>query len=117
MVYEGVGPREAIKRSTQTLTRTWGESLIRHYGLGLIQFLFLMLGVGLGALLFAVLGKLGPTGGIITLGVTFTYMLGVILVFNVAKNVFNTALYVYAKDGTGPRGFDQNVLRSAFRSR
>ncbi|RLB54929.1 MAG: hypothetical protein DRI90_19850, partial [Deltaproteobacteria bacterium] len=96
MVYDDLGPMEAIKKSTATLRRTWGESLIRHFGLGLIQFLFMLLGVALAVLLFGTLGGMGGTGLAIAIGLTVIYFLAVILIFTVANNVYNTALYAYA---------------------
>ena len=43
MVYNGFGPIDAIKDSTYVIKKTWGESIIRHYGLGLMQFLVILL--------------------------------------------------------------------------
>ncbi len=116
MVYDNLGPIDGIKRSVKTLKSTWGESLIRHYGLGLMQFLFLLLGVIVGFALFVSLSALGPTGVIIAVGVTVVYCLGVILVFTVANTVFNTALYAYANGGSPP-GFDDATLAGTFGSR
>lgn len=116
MVYHDLGPFEAIRRSVQTLKSTWGESLVRHYGLGLIQFLFLLLGFGLAVVLFMALGSLGTVGIVIALGVTVAYFLGVILVFTVANNIFNTALYAYA-NGHPPSAFDAETLKNAFQAK
>jgi uncharacterized membrane protein len=60
MVYKNIGPIDAIKDSVQTLKSTWGESLIRHYGLGLIQFVFLVLGVDGRSRFSRCSGPLGP---------------------------------------------------------
>lgn len=116
MVYHDLGPLDAIKKSTETLRRTWGESLIRHFGLGLIQFLFILLGVALAFASFAVLGSLGGTGMVIAISITVLYFLAVILTFTVANNVYNTALYAYA-NGSTPAAFDRSTLEGAFRSR
>jgi len=117
MVYEGMGPLEALKSSVATVKQTWGESLVRHYGLGLIQFLFLLLGVGLSAALFAGLGSLGPAGVYTAIGLSAVYFIGVVLVFSVANGVYKTALYAYARSGQVPGGYDPSVLQSAFRTR
>ena len=117
MVYEDVGPMDAIKRSAETLKKTWGESLVRHYGLGLIQMLFMFLGVGVAFILFTLLGGLGTAGLVIAFVLSLTYFLGVILIFNVANNVFNTALYVYAKEGRVPGSFGRDTLENAFRAK
>lgn len=116
MVYDDLGPIEAIKRSTQTLRRTWGETLVRHFGLGFIQFLFMLLGVLVAVALFAVLTPLGGTGFIVAIVLTVVYFLGVILTFTVANSVYNTALYAFANGGT-PDAFDPATLEGAFRSR
>ncbi|MBW2457373.1 MAG: hypothetical protein JRI68_22890 [Deltaproteobacteria bacterium] len=113
MVYEGLGPIDAIKKSVSTLRQTWGESLIRHFGLGLIQLVFMILGVAIAVLLFGVLGPLGGTGIAIALTITVVYFLAVILTFTVANTVFNTALYVYA-NGSTPNAFDRSTLEGAF---
>ncbi len=116
MVYENVGPKEAIKRSADTLRQTWGESLIRHYGLGLIQFMFIMLGVFLSAGLFAMLGQTGFGIGLAIM-LSFVWFIGVIMVFSVANTVFNTALYAYANGGKVQGGFDEDTIQGAFRQK
>jgi len=113
MVYEGVGPFEAIKRSTQTLRQTWGESLIRHYGLGLAQLPFIILGVLLAVGLFMGLGGLGTTGIIAATVVTAVYFVLLFLVFSVANTVFNVALYAYA-NGQPFELFETETLAGAF---
>src|SRR3989338_9340657 len=45
MVYNNLGPVDAIKKSVQVLRKTWGESLVRHFGLGLVQFIFIIIGI------------------------------------------------------------------------
>jgi Family of unknown function (DUF6159) len=117
MVYHNLGPMDAIKRSVGTLKKTWGESLIRYFGLGLIQFLFFLLGIIATFLLLFVLGGLGPVGIITAIAIAVLYFLGVILVFNVANTVFNTALYVYADTGKIPEGYNRETLQNAFRPR
>ncbi len=113
MVYDDLGPLDAIKRSAETLKETWGESLIRHFGLGLIQFVFLFLGIVMSVALFALLGSLGGTGVVIAIALSVLYFLAVVLVFTVANNVFNTALYAYA-NGRAPAAFDRHTLEGAF---
>ncbi len=117
MVYHNLRPIDAIKKSVETLKRTWGESLIRYFGLGLIQFLFFLLGIIVMLILLFVLGGIGPIGIIITIAIAVLYFLGVILVFNVANTVFNTALYVYAHTGKVPEGYNREIMHNAFKPR
>jgi uncharacterized membrane protein len=115
MVYQDLGPIDAIKSSMDTLRNTWGESLARHYGMGLASFLFTLPGI-LGAVLVVVaMGSGLPVGvGVAMLALVGLYILGVALVFNVANAVFNTALYHYATSRQVPAGFSPEVLQGAF---
>lgn len=117
MVYRGLGPIEALKSSVATLRRTWGESLVRHFGLGAVQFVLLALGAGVAYGLFTLLGGLGTPVLLAIGGLVAVYALAVILVFNVAHSVFGTALYAYANQRPLPAGFDEATLRGAFRPR
>lgn len=109
MVYEGLGPIDAVKQSVETMRKTWGESLARHFGMGLIQFAAMVPGV-----LFLFVGLVAEAlilPGILLAGAWFVV---VTLVFNVANTVFNTALYEYARTGMVPHGFDMSVMQGAF---
>ena len=118
LVYEGVGPVEAVKRSAGVIKKTWGESLIKSIGLGIIQFLTLFLVLvscaGLTYLLIAAFGTPGLFAGI-AIGAALLLLTG--LIFTVANTIFNTALYVYANQKTIASGFSEDVIRGAFRQK
>jgi len=115
LVYENVSPLEAVRRSKDILKKTWGESLGRAFGLGLIQFVCILavIGVTLG---LGILVPQGP-GGLVVMALGSICLLGVFLVFNVANTIFNTALYVYASTGKEPAVFDAEVLVNAFEAK
>jgi hypothetical protein len=118
MVYKDMGPFEAIKESVRILKQTWGESLIRYYGLGLIQgmviFVGLILSVGIGFVLFA----LFSLPGLILAIALFVIFVGVVaIVFSLANTIFNTALFVYADQGIVPAGYNANMLENAFKAK
>lgn len=116
MVYEPVGPYDAIKRSTQVLRRTWGESLIRHYGMGWLSFLAMLPGV---ALIMVPFGAPSALAGVVpyffVAGVAWFII--VAMVFGVANVIFNTALYEYATTRKLPGGFPREVMQEAFSRR
>lgn len=114
MVYEGLGPFPSIKRSVEVLKKTWGESLIRYYGLGMVQFLFMVIVIIIGGALGFFTMTISPIGGLVILGIAFIALLAIILIFTVANSVFNTALFVYANTGKVPGGFNQDTLQGAF---
>jgi hypothetical protein len=121
ITYYDLNPIDAIKKSTETLKKTWGESIIRHFGLGLMRFLF-------GFLVFLIIGGLGGyviylgatsnpallLWGVIIVIVAVVYLVIVNLVFNVANQVYNTALFVYADTGSVPKGWKKQVLANTF---
>jgi hypothetical protein len=111
MVYHGLGPIDAIKKSVAVLKKTWGESLIRHYGLGFMQFLFILLGIFVFGALLVVSG-----GGNIAIAigvVAVIYFIALFAVFSLANTIFNTALYVYADTGEVPSGFSREIIAGA----
>jgi hypothetical protein len=117
LVYKNMGPIDAIKDSVGALKKTWGESLIRHFGLGLIQFMFMILGVIVFVMLFILTASLGSTFLIILALLAIIYFVMVFLIFGVANSVYNTALYVYANEGKIPTGFTDETIRHAFESK
>lgn len=118
MVYHHMGPFAAIGKSVRTLRKTWGESLIRYIGLGLAQFVFIILGAVFTIIAFFIFGALlGGAGIAATVVVAIIYFVGLFLVFGAANTVFNTALYVYADQGIVPHGFKAEIMHEAFKTR
>ncbi|MCF2139639.1 MAG: DUF6159 family protein [Candidatus Lokiarchaeota archaeon] len=115
MVYYNLSPFKAIKKSTQTLKKTWGESILRYYGLGLLQFLFIFLGIIIAGILLFLFYQSGITAILIIVGAFLVYAIIVSLVFQVAEKVFNTALFVYADKGKAPTGYKSGILREAIK--
>jgi hypothetical protein len=113
MVYKGLGPFDAIKDSLHTLKNTWGESLVRYYGLGLVSFV-LALPCVLTIVAGVFLASQIPVVGLIVAGVGFLALLAVSLVFGVLSNVWNTVLYHFATTGSVPDGHDMSMYQSAF---
>lgn len=113
MIYKNVGPITALKDSAHTFKKTWGESLIRYYGLGFVQIGLIIIGIILTAIL-VILTISVPVLPFIFLGIGIIYIIGVITFFSVANSVFNTALYVYATTGKAPKGYKEDVLKHAF---
>jgi hypothetical protein len=112
MVYKNLGPIDALKESSQTFKKTWGDSLIRYYGLGLMQFVFLLIGI-IAIIFLAILTAGSPLVWVI-MGLGALYIIAVEVFFITANSVFNTALYVYATKGKAPAGYRDDILGQAF---
>jgi len=116
MVYRDFGPAAAIKDSIAALKKTWGESLVRHFGLGIAQFVMILAGVVVFIALGILAAPLGAGGLLTVLALAVLYFVAVIVFFSLANAIFNTALYSYAQTGKVPQGYPQNVVAGAFGS-
>ncbi|GIU69456.1 MAG: hypothetical protein KatS3mg002_0692 [Candidatus Woesearchaeota archaeon] len=113
MIYKNIGPITALKDSVQVFKKTWGESLIRYYGLGIIQFLMILTGMII-TIILSLLTLSIPIISLIIILIGVLYIILIIAFFNVANSVFNTALYVYATTGKAPKGYREDILKHAF---
>ncbi|MBN1676928.1 MAG: hypothetical protein JW880_00155 [Candidatus Thermoplasmatota archaeon] len=95
-IYEKLGPWKALKRSVSILKSTWGEAIVGNLGLGIIVFLFALIG-----LLPIIIGVYIMTLWSIVIGVGIAVVYWVILglVFSAAQSVLLAALYRYATTG------------------
>lgn len=117
MVYHDLTPFDAIKKSISVLKKTWGESLVRYLGLGMVQGLvtflvlipIIILSIG-----FFVTGAFIAVAVMILLAIIWVTM--VTMVFNIANSIFNTALYEYASSGNVPGGYTKDMMEHAFKN-
>lgn len=111
LIVERAPAHKAIGRSFSLVKQTWGEGLVANWANGL----FVALGVIGGLLLmfasFAtgdpVIGGLGLILGCVWLGL-------MVLVSMTLDSITNAVLYVYARTGQSPDGFDDQLLEMAF---
>ena len=108
---ENVGPVEALERSAQLFTRTWGEELSGGFSFGLI-FSFLTL---LGLLPFFFGWNMGSAARLGGIALAVIYWLLLSVVSSAAKGVFVAALYHYAKTRQATGGFSLDDLSTAWR--
>jgi Family of unknown function (DUF6159) len=117
LVVDGVGPIEAISRSSAILKRTWGEAIAGEGGLGLIAFLLM-----LPAALVLAVGTAGTAASppiflAVVLPLVILYVLTLSLVFGTLGAIFRTGTYVYATTGQAPSSIDAALLQGAFRTK
>lgn len=116
IVLKGYGPVKALKSSARAVKKTWGEALIKYYGLGIARMAFILAGVfflflpgiglGFGLELFGV--------GLVLVGIFIVYLVLVLIIFSSANTVFNTALFMYADTGKIPEFYTKEELGHAF---
>jgi hypothetical protein len=114
IVFEDVGPINALKRSGHLLKQTWGENLMAQIGLGIIGFVAFLPGV---ALIF-----LGIAAGdaLVTLpliAIAALYLAIAASIVSALSGIYRTALYRYAVDGQVPAAFASTDMEHAFGQR
>lgn len=110
LVVENKGPVTALKESTQLLKKTWGEQLAGNFSFGL---LFFVLGVPAYALV--VLGIISGNGvtAAFCIGLAVIYLILLALVQSALQSIFQAAVYLYARQGQVPEGFQEEFLSGA----
>jgi len=109
LIFEKVGPIDAMKRSASLFRKSWGETLAGSIGLGLIFLLAGLLGILAIIVGFAVGGV---TGLIVGLVVAFIYWIALAIVASAAQSVLVAALYRYATTGEVSKEFGSQQLYS-----
>jgi hypothetical protein len=114
IVFEDVGPIEALKRSSAMVRRTWGEQVTFNFGLGLLGFLAVLPGIFLG-LALATTGV--PPLVVLGVAVIVVWIAVVSSVTSALSAVFKAALYRWANGLPVDPAFDADELTGAFRRR
>ena len=111
IMFEDLGPINALKRSGTLFKQTWGENLAAQIGmsaLGLIVFLPAVL-----------IGVIGVATGVTVIAIACIAVAILIVIIGqvviaALSGIYRTALYRYAVDGTVPEAFADANLEQAF---
>jgi len=111
LVLEDKGVVDSVKESVSLMKRTWGESIV---GSGSIMLIFVATGIVGMLLVFASL----LIGNMIVFGIAVVLFILLVVVLAVVasamQGIFVTALYTYARTGTVPSAFNDDLIRNAF---
>jgi hypothetical protein len=116
LVVEGIGPIEAVKRSSSLLKKTWGEQIVGSAGIGLV-FGLITVGVVFAGGFVIVLAAATGVVALIVLAVLIAaaVLAAVIAVGAALRGIFTAALYRYAAEGQTDGYFANDLIQSAFR--
>ena len=115
---ETSNPFVVLKKSAQTLTKTWGESLIGYAGVSVGNTLVMILsllclagGIGMAVVLNSIwLGVLTVLFWLLTV-IVFSYLMAV------ASHIFRCALFLYASQGTLPHPYNEEMMSLAWKTK
>lgn len=118
LVTEGIGPIDAVKRSSNLLKKTWGEQLIGNIGIGLLSGL-LFLGL---LILFLPIAIYTSIEGMYMMTTSLCVIFGIavimlIITASTLNTIYTAALYRYASEGIVSDNFNENILRNSFRQK
>lgn len=110
LVVENKNPFTALKDSTVLLKKTWGEQAAGSFSLGLIFFLLAVPAIGI-----AVLGCFSGRVALIfaSLALAAVYVIILALIQSALQSIYQAALFLYARDGRVPEGFQSELLGNA----
>lgn len=114
LVIEKKGPIAAFQESSRLLKKTWGEQLIGNFSFGLVFFL-----LGLPAFLLVFLAGTSAEGlaMVILIAAAILYLMLLALVHSTLQAIFQAAVYLYARDGQVPPGFEAAQLSGSMMRR
>lgn len=110
LVLEGVGTRDALRRSAAMFRTTWGENVLGNAGIGLLGFLLFLPSIALVALGIAAGGATALA--LVVIAVVWGLLVGITVA--ALSGIYQTALYRYATDGTTAPEFAGADLGHAF---
>ena len=118
LVVEGIGPVEAVKRSTQLLKKTWGEQIVGNIGIGLAFSIITAVTafVFFGAL-FAAISTQVPALIVAAVAVFIVALVALGLVGSPHTAISTAAVYRYAVKGDGGAAFPPALVSEAFRAK
>jgi hypothetical protein len=112
LVFEGLGPIAAVKRSGELFKRTWGENLVTNAGIGIVG----MIAMLVGAVPLVVFLAIGGPVAFVGIGLFVVWVIAVGLVSSTLTGIFQVALYRFATGAPVP-GFEPAQLEGSFRPR
>jgi len=113
LVVDGVGPVTAIRRSVAAVRKTWGEALVTHVGIGLLNLVPAVIALPLIFFGTRMYFDDPMTGSALIATGVVLLLLGA-LVITTLSAILRAGLYIYAVEGEMPLHFDSRLVRSAF---
>ena len=113
MVYEKLGPVDAIKSSAAMFKKTWGERAVSSVSFGLLFFILALPAF----LVVIVAASLGTALMVMAIILAAFYLLTLAVISAALNGIFVAALYQYAHTGETAGPFTAQVMTSAWQAK
>ena len=119
LVVENVGPVEGVKRSGRMLKDTWGEQIAGNFSIGLIFFLLIMLTIVAGAFVtFGLFSLIDSLALVVASAIVFVLVVVVLILLNsTLGGIYSAAVYRFAAGKETDAFFNEDLVKSAFRTK
>ena len=115
---EGLGPKDAFKRSVSLLRERWGEGVVGTASAsGVVMLVALLPIVVLGFAGYSLVSSGNDAAGVALLTLAGVALVAAALIGGTVNAIFRVALYRFATDGATVGGFDHTQLQAAFAPR
>ncbi len=111
IVFEDLGPVNALKRSGTLVKATWGENIIAQMGFGLLALPAILVAFGIA---FGGIATNVGVVAVVAIAVAVLIVIATTVILAALGGIFRTALYRYAVDGWTPPAFATTHLDEAF---
>jgi len=110
MIFENMGAIDAIKESWTLFKRTWGETVIGGFSLGIIFIPAILLIV----LSFGVLSFGSFELFMVAISISVFLLIATAILHSALQGIFVTVMYTYAKTGVVAEGISREMIENAF---
>lgn len=105
---------DSFNESASVIRKTWGETIIVNFGVGLFFGLLMLLGiiVSVGIVIIAPIKVVF----ILTAILLVVFLIAIAIISSTLSSIFKLALYTFATTGNVPQGFTPDLIRGAVKS-
>jgi hypothetical protein len=106
--------KESFDESATAIRKTWGETIIINFGIGLFLGLITFFVI---AMIIGVMILVPTLEMVLLLGMLFIiYIIAISVVSSTLGSIIKLALYIYATTGTVPQGFTPELIKGSVRA-
>lgn len=118
LALEGLGPKDAVKRSAHLVKERWGEGLAGSGAIGAVMIVFMLIPIILIVVgVQALIGGSSDSLGVALVAVGAALMIPILVFGSTLQAIFRVVLFRFATEDRVVAGFERDQLEHAFQPR